>query len=133
MESILKFQREFFEKGTNGLKPLQMRTVAEDIGLSESTVARATMNKYVHTPIGVFRLRDFFKKAIEQTEGLPVSSPVVQELIKKIVSEENPKKPYSDAKVEKLVKAAGFDISRRTIAKYREKIGILPSNLRKKP
>ena len=133
MESILKFQREFFENGTKGLKPLQMRTVAEDIGLSESTVARATKNKYVHTPIGVFRLRDFFKKAIEQTEGQPVSSPVVQELIKKIVSEENPKKPYSDAKVEKLVKAAGFEISRRTIAKYREKIGILPSNLRKKP
>ena len=132
MESILKFQRDFFEQGTRGLRPLQMKAVAEDIGLSESTVARATRSKYVQTPMGIFGLRHFFREAVEQTQGQAVSSPVVQELIKKIISEENPQKPYSDAKIEKRLQSAGFDIPRRTIAKYREKMGILPTSLRKR-
>jgi RNA polymerase sigma-54 factor len=132
MESILKFQHDFFESGGQELKPLKMKTVAEDIGLSKSTVSRATMNKYVHTPMGVFCLRDFFKGAIEQGDGMVVSTSVLQEMIKKIISEENPVKPFSDAKIEKKLKNAGFDIQRRTIAKYREKMGILPASHRKK-
>ena len=133
MDSILKFQRKFFEQGTSALKPLPMRTVAEDIDLSEPTVARATRNKYVQTPAGIFSLRYFFSEGIEQAQGQAVSSSVVQGLIQRIISEENPQTPLSDAKIEKKLKAAGFDIQRRTIAKFREKMGILPSSLRKKP
>ena len=102
-----------------------MKTVADDIGLSKSTVERATKNKYVQTPMGIVSLRHFFSESIEQTEGQAVSSPAVQDMIKKIISEENKKKPFSDAKIEERLKAAGFDIQRRTIAKYREKMGIL--------
>jgi RNA polymerase sigma-54 factor len=132
MESILKFQREFFENGCKELKPLKIKTVAEDLDLSKSTVARATMNKYVYTPMGTLSLRYFFNGAIEQSQSDAVSSQHVHYLIKKIISEENPQKPYSDAKIEERLKAAGFDVQRRTVAKFREKLGILPASLRKK-
>jgi RNA polymerase sigma-54 factor len=132
MESILKFQCDFFEQGTIGLKPLQMKTVADDIGVYKSTVERATKNKYVSTPMGLVSLRHFFSESIEQTEGQAVSSTAAQDMIKKIITEENKAKPLSDAKIEERLKAAGFDVQRRTIAKYREKMGILPASLRKK-
>jgi RNA polymerase sigma-54 factor len=132
MESILKFQSDFFEKGSSALKPLQMKAVADDLKLSEQTVARSTRNKYVRTSFGIFSLRYFFNGAIEQTEGQPVSVSVVQGLIQKAISEENKAKPLSDAKIEERLKAAGFDVQRRTIAKYREKMGILPASQRKR-
>jgi RNA polymerase sigma-54 factor len=132
MESILKFQHNFFVQGTMGLKPLQMQTIADDIEMSKSTVERATKNKYVSTPMGVFSLRHFFSESIEQTEGQAVSVTVIQNLIQKIISEENKAKPLSDAKIEERLKSQGYDVQRRTIAKYREKMGILPASLRKK-
>ena len=132
MESILKFQMDFFKNGGKELKPLKIKTVAEDVVLSKSTVSRATMNKYVYTPMGTLSLRYFFNGAIEQSQSEAVSSQHVHYLIKKIVSEENQQKPYSDAKIEERLRAAGFDVQRRTIAKYREKMGILPASLRKK-
>jgi RNA polymerase sigma-54 factor len=132
MESILKFQHNFFVQGTMGLKPLQMQTIADDIEMSKSTVERATKNKYVSTPMGIFSLRHFFSESIEQTEGQAVSVTVIQNLIQKIISEENKAKPLSDAKIEERLKSQGYDVQRRTIAKYREKIGILPASLRKK-
>jgi RNA polymerase sigma-54 factor len=109
-----------------------MKAVADDVKLSEQTVARSTRNKYVQTPFGIFSLRHFFSESIEQSEGQAVSSTAAQEMIKKIVSEENKVKPLSDAKIEERLKAAGFDVQRRTIAKYRDKLGILPARLRKK-
>jgi RNA polymerase sigma-54 factor len=100
MESILKFQEDFFEKGPSALKPLQMKTVADDVKLSEQTVARSTRNKYVQTPFGIFSIRYFFNEAIEQSKGPAISSTTSQEFIKKIILEENKMKPLSDAKIE---------------------------------
>jgi RNA polymerase sigma-54 factor len=132
MERILEHQQEFFEHGTMGLKPLHMKTVADDLGLHKSTVERTTRNKYVATPMGIVSLRHFFSESIEQTEGQAVSVTVIQGLIQKIISEENKAKPLSDAKIEERLRAAGFDVQRRTITKYREKMGILPSSQRKR-
>jgi RNA polymerase sigma-54 factor len=132
MESILKFQQDFFEQGTRGLKPLQMKTIADDLGLHKSTVERATKNKYVSTPMGILSLRHFFSESIEQSEGQAVSAPAIRSLIQKIISEENKAKPLSDANIEERLKSLGYDVQRRTIAKYREKMEILPASLRKK-
>jgi RNA polymerase sigma-54 factor len=133
MESILKYQHEFFEHGISHLKPMVLRDVAGDIGLAESTVSRVTSNKYAHTPHGIFELKYFFTSHLKSNRGDPVSSTVVQERIKKIISAENPRKPLSDDRIAKILQAAGIDIARRTVAKYREKSGILPSNRRKQP
>ena len=133
MESILKFQRDFFENGIAHLKPMILRDVAGDIEISESTVSRVTANKYVHTPHGIFELKYFFTSHVKSDRGDPVSSAVVQEKIRKIISAENPRKPLSDDRIAKILQAAGIDIARRTVAKYREKLGILPSSKRKQP
>ncbi|KPJ74506.1 MAG: hypothetical protein AMJ54_17005 [Deltaproteobacteria bacterium SG8_13] len=131
MESILRSQRDFFEKGIAHLKPMVLRDVAEDIEMAESTVSRATANKYAHTPHGIFELKYFFSSHVNSQEGEPVSSTVVQEKIRKIVSAEDPQKPLSDDRIAKLLQGAGIDIARRTVAKYRENIGILASSRRK--
>jgi RNA polymerase sigma-54 factor len=133
MESILKYQREFFEHGISHLKPMVLRDVAGDIGLAESTVSRVTSNKYAHTPHGIFELKYFFTSHLKSNRGDPVSSTVVQEKIRKIISAENPRKPLSDDRIAKILRAAGIDIARRTVAKYREKLGILQSSRRKQP
>lgn len=131
MESILNFQREFFEKGITHLKPMVLRDVAEDIGMHESTISRVTTNKYVHTPLGIFELKYFFNSSIQRVHGEAIASASVQEKIRKIVEAENPKKPYSDEKISKLLKEQNINIARRTVAKYREIMGVLPSNKRK--
>jgi len=131
MESILKFQRGFFEKGISHLKPMVLRDVSEDIDMAESTVSRVTSNKYVQTPHGIFELKYFFSSHVKTNQGEPVSSKVVQEKIRRIVAAENPRKPLSDDRIAGILQAAGIDIARRTIAKYRENIKIPPSNRRR--
>lgn len=130
-ESILKFQRDFFEKGIAHLKPLILRDVAEDIGVHESTVSRVTTNKYVHTPQGIFELKFFFNSGISRTNGEDLASQAVKSKIKELVSSEDVKRPHSDQKIVELLKKSGIDIARRTVAKYREQLGILASSKRK--
>ncbi|MGD9368682.1 MAG: RNA polymerase factor sigma-54 [Desulfobacteraceae bacterium] len=132
MKSILKFQREFFEKGITHLKPMVLRDVAEDIGMHESTISRVTTNKYAYTPQGIFELKYFFNSSIRRVHGEAIASASVQAKIKQLIENENPRKPYSDSKMAELLKAENIDIARRTVAKYREMMGVLPSSKRKK-
>jgi len=131
VESIIKFQREFFDHGAAHLKPLKLRDVAEDIEMHESTVSRVTTNKYVHTPHGIFELKYFFNTAISSVQGESVASESVKNKIKKILANEDPKHPYSDQKIATILKDQNIVIARRTVAKYREVLGILPSSRRK--
>jgi len=131
-ESIVKFQRDFLDKGIAHLKPLILRDVAEDIGMHESTVSRVTTNKYVHTPQGIYELKFFFNSAINRTGGDEIASEAVKNHIKQIVSAEDAKHPHSDQKIVEILKGQGIEIARRTVAKYREVLGILPSSKRKK-
>jgi RNA polymerase sigma-54 factor len=131
-ESIVKFQRDFLDKGIAHLKPLILRDVAEDIGMHESTVSRVTTNKYVHTPQGIYELKFFFNSAIARTGGDEIASEAVKNHIKQIVGGEDPKHPHSDQKIVEILKGQGIEIARRTVAKYREVLGILPSSKRKK-
>lgn len=130
-ESIVKFQREFFDKGINFLRPLILRDVAEDIGMHESTISRVTTAKYVHTPQGIFELKFFFNSGINRMEGDDIASESVKKRIKDIVSAEDGKRPYSDQKIVELLRDHNIDIARRTVAKYREQLGILSSSKRK--
>ena len=131
MESILHYQREFFEKGIANLKPMVLRDVAQDIGMHESTISRVTTNKYAYTPQGIFELKYFFNSSIQRLHGGAIASVSVQEKIKQIIAGENPKKPYSDDKIAKILKESQINIARRTVAKYREMLNVLPSNKRK--
>jgi RNA polymerase sigma-54 factor len=131
-ESIVKFQRDFLDKGIAYLKPLILRDVAEDIGMHESTVSRVTTNKYVHTPQGIYELKFFFNSAINKTGGDEIASEAVKNHIKQIVAAEDPKHPHSDQKIVEILKGQNIEIARRTVAKYREVLGILPSSKRKK-
>ena len=131
MESILKFQRPFFDKGIAHLKPMVLRDVAQDIEMHESTISRVTTNKYTFTPQGLFELKYFFNSSIRKSHGGEIASASVQQKIKDIIANEPPHKPYSDDKIAKLLKEANISIARRTVAKYREILGVLPSNKRK--
>jgi RNA polymerase sigma-54 factor len=131
-ESIVKFQRDFLDKGIAYLKPLILRDVAEDIGMHESTVSRVTTNKYVHTPQGIYELKFFFNSAINKTGGDEIASEAVKNHIQRIVAAEDPKHPHSDQKIVEILKGQNIEIARRTVAKYREVLGILPSSKRKK-
>lgn len=132
-ESIVRHQKDFFEKGLEHLKPMILRDIANDIGMHESTVSRVTTAKYVHTPRGIFELKYFFNSGINKTDGDSLASESVKEKIKELVSKEDVKNPYSDQKIVELLRAqAGIDIARRTVAKYRDILGILPSSRRKK-
>jgi len=130
-ESILKFQREFFDKGVAHLKPLILRDVAEDIGMHESTISRVTTAKYLHTPQGIYELKYFFNSGISRTNGDDLASQAVKSKIKHIIAAEDPKKPLSDQKIVLKLKEGSIDIARRTVAKYREQLGILSSSKRK--
>lgn len=133
MESIVRHQRDFFEKGVQCLKPMVLRDVAADVGVHESTISRVTTNKYVHTPVGTFELKYFFNSGIAtQDGGGDVASEAVREKIKAMIGREDTKRPLSDQKIVELLKDDGIDIARRTVAKYREGLGILSSARRKK-
>jgi len=131
MESIIKFQRDFFDHGADHIKPLILKDVAEDIEMHESTVSRVTANKYVHTPHGIFELKYFFNSPISCVSGESIASVRVKNTIKKLLAGESAKKPYSDLKIVALLKDRNIHIARRTIAKYRDELGILSSSKRK--
>ncbi|ASD64653.1 RNA polymerase sigma-54 factor [Bdellovibrio bacteriovorus] len=131
-ESIVKHQREFFEKGSEHLKPMVLRDIANDIGMHESTVSRVTTAKYVHTPQGIYELKYFFNSGISSSDGDSLASESVKIKIKDLVAKEDPKNPLSDQKIVDLLKVEGIQIARRTVAKYRDMLKILPSSQRKK-
>jgi RNA polymerase sigma-54 factor len=131
-QSIVKFQREFFDRGVEHLKPLVLRDVAEDIEMHESTVSRVTTNKYVQTPQGLFELKYFFNSGIHTTEGDSVASESVKSKIRDIIAAENPRKPHSDQKIVELLRRQGIDIARRTVTKYREILNLGSSTQRRR-
>jgi RNA polymerase sigma-54 factor len=131
-ESIVRFQESFLRDGVSQLKPMVLKDVANDIGMHESTVSRATANKYVHTSQGIFELKYFFTSAIRGTDGTDVSSESVKRKIQQIISTEDPRKPLSDQYIAESLSRQNIDIARRTVAKYRELLGILPSSKRKR-
>lgn len=131
-ESIVKHQQDFFEKGPGFIKPMILRDIANDIGMHESTVSRVTTNKYVHTPRGIFELKYFFNSGISKTDGDSLASESVKLKIKNLVADEDVKNPLSDQKIVELLKKDGIQIARRTVAKYRDMLRILPSSKRKK-
>ncbi len=131
-ESIVKHQKDFFEKGPGFIKPMILRDIANDIGMHESTVSRVTTAKYVHTPRGIFELKYFFNSGINTDDGDALASESVKLKIKTLVSAEDPKNPLSDQKIVDLLKKDGIQIARRTVAKYRDVLKILPSSKRKK-
>lgn len=131
-KSIVKFQKEFFDTGLLALKPLVLKDVADDIEMHESTISRVTTNKFMHTPRGIYELKFFFNSGIHQLEGGGVASEAVKLMVKRIIAEEDVKKPLSDQEIAERLKGMNVDIARRTVAKYRESLGILPSSKRKR-
>lgn len=129
---ILKFQNEFFEVGVSKLRPLTMSTIAETVGVHETTVSRAIANKYIRTPHGVFPLKYFFTPGYKAGNGESVSNKTIKDMISQIIENENQAKPFSDQCIVDQLERKGIQIARRTVAKYREEIGILPTNLRRR-
>jgi len=132
MESILDRQRGFFENGVEKLKPLVLREVADEIGVHESTVSRVTTNKYVQCSHGIFELKYFFNAGISRLHGEDVAAEAVRQKIRKLIADEDTKRPLSDQKIVQLLVSQNIKIARRTVAKYREGMGILPSSRRKR-
>ncbi|MBI1845676.1 MAG: RNA polymerase factor sigma-54 [Candidatus Rokubacteria bacterium] len=130
-QSIVKFQREFLDKGLAHLRPLSLRDVGEDISMHESTISRVTTNKYVETPQGLFELKFFFHSGIASDDGEMKSSVSVKKMIQDLLASEDSTKPLSDQEVAQVLKSRGLVIARRTVAKYREELGILPSHQRR--
>ncbi|WP_312908765.1 RNA polymerase factor sigma-54 [Tissierella praeacuta] len=131
IESILKFQKNFFIEGEIALKPLTLKDIADDIDMHESTISRATNGKYVQTPRGLFELKYFFSSGILGDEG-DISSTSIKVKLKDIIDNEDTKKPYSDQKISELLKMQGINISRRTVAKYRDELCIPSSSMRRR-
>ncbi|MFI5317009.1 MAG: RNA polymerase factor sigma-54 [Myxococcota bacterium] len=131
MESIIRFQREFFDKGPEHLRPLNLRDVADDIGMHESTVSRVTTNKYTQTPHGVFELKFFFNSSIRTSDGDGIASESVKEKILQIIRAEDTRSPLSDQKIAEMLSDASIQIARRTVTKYREALRILSSTRRR--
>jgi RNA polymerase sigma-54 factor len=129
---ILKHQHDFFENGVSGLKPLTMTQIADIIGVHETTVSRALANKYIQTPHGVFEMKYFFTSGYQSEAGESVANTSVKEMIADIVAGEDPGAPLSDQDIVGLLQGKGLKIARRTVAKYREELGLLPSNLRRR-
>jgi RNA polymerase sigma-54 factor len=129
--SIVNFQKEFLDHGIEYLRPLVLRDVANDIGMHESTVSRVVNNKYMHTPQGVFEMKFFFHSGISSSYGESVSSVTIKQRIRKIIENEDPRKPLSDSKIVSILQKEGLILARRTIAKYREELKIPTSNQRK--
>jgi RNA polymerase sigma-54 factor len=132
MNFIVDRQRDFFEKGVQYLKPLTLREVAEVIDMHESTVSRVTNEKFVQTPRGVLPLKFFFSSGLSTTSGEEVSARGIKAQIQKLVSEENPGKPLTDQAIVNILKKEGIQIARRTVAKYRDQLGILSARMRKR-
>jgi RNA polymerase sigma-54 factor len=130
-DSIVRHQRAFLDHGIEHLRPLVLRDVANDIGMHESTVSRVVSNKYIHTPRGLFPMKYFFHSGIDSSSGGDVSSLSIKSKISKMISEEDPRRPHSDAYLMDRLRAQGIQIARRTVAKYREELRIPSSSQRK--
>ncbi|MBG9940980.1 RNA polymerase factor sigma-54 [Brevibacillus formosus] len=130
-QAILDMQREFFDRGIHYLKPMTQKEIAERVGLHESTISRATSNKYVQTPRGIFELKYFFTSALSTSSGEATSSESVKRRIKALIEQEDRKSPLSDQKLGELLLTEGIEISRRTVAKYREEM-LIPSSAKRK-
>jgi RNA polymerase sigma-54 factor len=129
---IIRHQTEFFEEGVSKLKPLTMTQIADIIGVHETTVSRAVANKYMKTPHGVFDMKFFFTSGYQSNEGVAVANTSVKEMIADIIAGEDPGAPLSDQDIVAVLDGKGLKIARRTVAKYREELGLLPSNLRRR-
>ncbi len=132
MNYIVERQRDFFEKGVRGLKPLTLREVADVIGMHESTVSRVTNEKFVQTPRGVLPLKFFFSSGLSTTGGEDVSARGIRDQIEKLVSNEDPKNPLTDQAIVQILQDGGVHIARRTVAKYRDQLGVLSARMRKR-
>jgi RNA polymerase sigma-54 factor len=130
MRCLVSQQSGFLEFGAQALRPLTLREVASEIGMHESTVSRAVSRKYVHTPRGTLPLRAFFASGIDTEDGGEASSTAIQDMIRQLVEAEDPRKPLSDARLAESLKASGVPVARRTVAKYREALGIASSHER---
>jgi RNA polymerase sigma-54 factor len=129
---IVEHQRGFLEYGDEAMKPLVLHDIAEAVGMHESTISRVTTQKFMHTPRGIYELKYFFSSHVSTAEGGECSSTAIRAIIKKLVAAENAKKPLSDSKIAGLLEAQGIQVARRTVAKYRESLGIAPSSERKR-
>ncbi len=129
--SIVARQTEFLEHGEEAMKPMILRDIAQELGMHESTISRVTTNKYMHTPRGVFEFRYFFSSQLSTADGGEESSTAIRARIKRLIGEENPAKPLSDNKIAQLLADDGIKVARRTVAKYREAMKILPSSERR--
>jgi RNA polymerase sigma-54 factor len=128
---IVRIQRDFFDHGVSRLKPLNMKTIAGLLDVHETTISRATTGKYMQTPRGLLSMKYFFNPGVMTADGEAISNESVKAALAEIVRGEDKKKPYSDAKLVKLLEEKGMKIARRTVAKYRDQLRILPSHLRK--
>jgi RNA polymerase sigma-54 factor len=130
--SIIKRQHAFFDYGEEAMKPMVLRSVAEEVGMHESTISRVTTRKYMHTPRGIYEFKYFFSSHVSTETGGECSATAIRAIIKKLVAAENPAKPLSDSKMALILADQGIKVARRTIAKYREAMSIAPSNERKR-
>jgi RNA polymerase sigma-54 factor len=131
-EKLVERQKDFFEKGVEYLKPMVLRDIADDIGMHESTISRVTSNKYVHTPQGIFELKYFFNSSVSMSSGDSLASASVKKIISDIIGKEDVRHPLADQRIVEILDERGIQLARRTVAKYREQLGILPSSKRKK-
>ena len=130
-ESIVRQQRQFLERGIEHLRPMVLRDVADDIGMHESTVSRVVSNKYIHTPRGLFPMKFFFHSGIDREYGDDISSLTVKRRIQQLIESEDAKRPLSDSGLTDALKREGINIARRTVAKYRDELGVPSSTARK--
>jgi RNA polymerase sigma-54 factor len=130
-EAIVRRQKEFLEKGVESLKPMMIKEVAEEIGVHPSTVSRAVSNKYVHTPQGVYELRFFFSEGVNGPEGAGTPLMLLKRKVKKLIEEEDPKKPLTDDQIANMLQSQGINVTRRTVAKYREDMRIPSTHQRR--
>ena len=128
---LLDLQKQFFEEGVSALKPLIMNVLAERLGVHETTISRAIANKYIDTPHGIFEFKFFFTFGFSKEGGEKVSNTSIKEIIVDFVEKENPSKPISDSTIVKMLADKDIKLARRTVAKYREELGILPTHLRR--
>jgi RNA polymerase sigma-54 factor len=131
-EEVVAHQEAFLEEGVEKLKPLTMSEIAQKLGLHETTISRAIANKYIQTPAGVFELKYFFTPGYQSDSGEMVSNKTIKDAIQKLVDNEDIRKPLSDQAMVKALQGQGLKVARRTIAKYRDELRILPSHMRKK-
>jgi RNA polymerase sigma-54 factor len=130
-ESIVRRQEEFLERGVEGLRPMMIKEVAEEIGVHPSTVSRAVANKYAHTAQGVYELRFFFSEGVNGPEGGDLPLPLLKRRVKKLIEEEDPRKPWTDDHLAAELQRQGIQVTRRTVAKYREDMQIPSTHQRR--